>query len=98
MNRGGGITVSQNPAENRYEALVQGQQCVAEYVVRDGRLIFTHTFVPAALRGQGIAEQLVRFALDDARSKGFKVTPACSYVARFIDRHPEYRDLSAQDG
>ena len=95
MSRGDGIRVVHNAAQNCYEAVVQNQRCVAEYVMSDGRMIFTHTFVPPELRGQGIAERIVRFALDDARSQGLKVTPACSYVARFIDRHGEYRDLVA---
>jgi predicted GNAT family acetyltransferase len=95
MSRAGDIRVVHHAAQSRFEAVVQNQSCVAEYVMSDGRMIFTHTFVPPELRGQGIAERIVRFALDDARSKGLKVTPACSYVARFIDRHGEYRDLVA---
>ncbi|MEJ1974628.1 MAG: GNAT family N-acetyltransferase [Lacunisphaera sp.] len=46
-------------------------------------------------RGRGIAEQLVRVALDDARAAGRKVVPACSYVAVFIKRHREYQELLA---
>lgn len=95
MNRSGDIHVRHNVAGNCYEALVKNERCVAEYVMNEGRLIFTHTFVPSALRGQGIAEQIIRYALDDARSKGLKVTPACSYVARFIDRNRGYQDLLA---
>jgi predicted GNAT family acetyltransferase len=51
--------------------------------------------VPPELRGRGIAEQLVRAALADARTAGNKVVPACSYVAKFIERHHEYQDLLA---
>jgi len=89
------IVVTHNVAENRYEATVAGKICVAEYVRNNDRMIFTHTFVPAELRGRGIAEKIVRAALADARAQKLKVTPACSYVARFIDRHPEYRELIA---
>ena len=95
MSAFGEVRVKHNAAESRYEAVVQGLLCVAEYEVVDGLMIFTHTFVPLKLRGRGLAEKLVRVALTDARAKGLKVTPTCSYVARFIDRHAEYRDLVA---
>jgi predicted GNAT family acetyltransferase len=55
--------------------------------------VFTHTVVPPELRGRGIAEALVRAALADARAAGRKVVPACSYVARFMERHREFGDL-----
>ena len=54
---------------------------------------FTHTFVPGELRGRGIAELLVRTALEDARTAGHKVVPSCSYVAKFIERNPTYQSL-----
>jgi uncharacterized protein len=95
MSDAGDISVLNNIAENRFEATVDGLLCVAEYVIKEDRMIFTHTFVPAELRGRGVAEKLVRAALAEARAKHLKVIPACSYVARFIDHHKEYGDLLA---
>jgi len=89
------ITVTHNEAEHRYEATVDGLLSVCEYEIVDDKLVFTHTLVPPALRGRGIAEQLVRPALADARAAGRKVVPAFSYVAVFIKRHPEYQDMLA---
>ena len=54
--------------------------------------MFTHTEVPPADEGKGIGSQIVRAALDDARKRGFKIVPACSFVADFVRRHPEYGD------
>jgi predicted GNAT family acetyltransferase len=48
------------------------------------------------LRGRGIAETLVRAALEDARVQGRRVVPQCSYVAMFIRRHPEFQPLVAE--
>jgi len=87
--------VRHNTSAHRYEIEVDGRLAVAEYEWQDGRQIFTHTLVPPELRGQGLAEALVRTALDDARAAGQKVTPACSYVAAYIKRHPEYQALVA---
>ncbi len=89
------VTVRHNVEAHRYEALVEGHLSVCEYEVVDNNVIFTHTLVPPELRGRGIAEQLVRVALDDARTAGRKVVPACGYVAVFIRRHREYQDLLA---
>ncbi|MGQ9927245.1 MAG: GNAT family N-acetyltransferase [Chloroflexaceae bacterium] len=87
------IEVRHNPAAQRFETLAGGHLSVAEYR-RDGqRILFTHTAVPPALRGQGIAAKLVRVALDYARESGLTVVPLCWYVDAFIRRHPEYRDL-----
>jgi uncharacterized protein len=87
------IAVRHNAAEKRYEAEVEGHLSVCDYEIVDDRMVFTHTRVPPELRGRGIAEQLVRAALADARTAGRKVVPACSYVAVFIQRHREYADL-----
>ena len=88
------ITVQHNPAENRFEAIVDGLLSVADYHIADGVITFTHTFVPPELRGRGIAEKLVRTALDYARREQLRVVPACSYVGTFIRRNREYVQLT----
>lgn len=87
------ITVRHNAAEQRFEAEVEGQLSVAEYTLREGEITFTHTYTPPVLRGRGIAEKLVRAALDYARDQRLRVVPACSYVALYVQRHPEYQPL-----
>ncbi len=82
--------------ERRYEIGASPLTAVLEYEKAGDRITITHTFVPPALRGQGLAEALVRTALADARAAGYKVVPACSYVARFIERHQEYQPLLAE--
>lgn len=89
-------SVRHNAAESRYEIAAEGQLAVAEYVMEKDRMVITHTFVPPEFRGRGFAEKLVRRALDDARAQNTKVVPACSYVAGFIRRHPEYQSLLAE--
>jgi predicted GNAT family acetyltransferase len=88
------ITVRHNAAASRYEAEVAGHLAVVEYVVEGGRVVFTHTLVPPELRGRGIAEKLVRAALEDIRLQGRRVVPQCSYVARFLQRTPEFQSLA----
>ena len=88
------LKVTHNASASRYECAVPGiaTLAVAEYALEDVagemRMIFTHTFVPSEMRGKGVAEALVRAALADARSHRRRVVPQCSYVAKFIERHP----------
>lgn len=89
------IVVRHNPADSRYEAEVEGHRAVAEYRVEGDRVIFTHTFVPPELGGRGLAEALVRTALEETRRRGLRVVAECSYVAAFIRRHPEFQSLIA---
>jgi predicted GNAT family acetyltransferase len=89
------VTVRHNAPASRFEAAVGAHLAVADYVVQDGRMIFTHTFVPPELRGRGLAEKLVRAGLEQARTEGRRVVPQCSYVAAFIERHREFQDLLA---
>ena len=70
---------------------------VAEYDERHDRLLFTHTEVEPGREGKGLAGNLVRQALDDARTNERQVVPLCSYVRSWIDRHPAYGDLVDRD-
>ncbi|MEO6246707.1 MAG: GNAT family N-acetyltransferase [Opitutaceae bacterium] len=87
------IVVRHNATEFRFETIVDGFVAIADYELAAGTMVMTHTFVPPELRGRGIAEKLVRAALDWAATEGLRVVPACSYVAAFVHRHPEYQSL-----
>ena len=58
-------------------------------------LDYSSTFVPPEVRNRGVGSRLVQYALDHARDGGFTIRPSCWFVAGFIERHPEYRDLIA---
>ena len=45
---------------------------------------FTHTWVPPALRGKGLAERLVREGLSWAKAEGLTIRASCWYVAKFL--------------
>lgn len=87
--------VDHDAANRRFIISIDGHLAHADYTLEDGRIVFTHTFVPPELRGSGLAEHLVRTALAHARLHKLRVVPACSYVAAFIERHQEFRDLLA---
>ena len=87
------IVVRHNAAESRFEVVVESFLAVADYELTAGTMVMTHTFVPPELRGRGIAEKLVRAALDWAAAERHRVVPACSYAATFVQRHAEYQSL-----
>lgn len=78
----------------RFEAHVDGELAgVLEYVLKYGRLALIHTEVLPTHEGQGIGSALVRYALDLARSNGWRVIPVCPYVQSYLARHPEDDDI-----
>jgi len=90
------MDVRHDPAAGRFYVDLDGSTAYLAYTQVDDRTLdLRHTFVPDALRGRGLAAQIVRFALDYARSHGLRVIPTCSYVAATIRREPEFADLVA---
>ncbi len=92
------VTLRHNPDRLRYEVLLDDEVVgFADHVVRgDGVEVFPHTVITPAHEGKGLAGRLVRYALDDVRSRGVRISPTCWYVAGWIDRHPDYVDLLAE--
>jgi uncharacterized protein len=85
--------VQHNTDASRFETSVDGHLCVADYRLAGDVMTMTHTFVPPSLEGRGIAAALVAAALTHARAAGLRVRPDCSYVARYMQRHPATLDL-----
>lgn len=86
------ISVVENAIESRFEVQLDGHLAVADYLVEGDRMIFTHTEVPPAFRGRGIAEKLVLAGFRTARDRKLKIVPLCSYVAVMLQRHPEFAE------
>ena len=84
-----------NVAHSRYEFSADGALAFLDYRRSPGVIALTHAQVPSALEGRGIGSRMVREVLDAVRASGDKVVPACSFVAAFMRRHPEYNDLLA---
>jgi hypothetical protein len=74
---------------HRFELTVDGQQAVLDYILKDGRIIFTHTRVPPDIEGRGLGSKLVETGLDYARENGLKVKSTCWFVSKYMRLHPE---------
>lgn len=87
------IDVRHNEAAARFEAVVDGLLCRADYRLDGSTLRVFHTEVPRALEGRGIASELVRALFAHAAARGLSVDPVCSYVRAWARRHPEVQSL-----
>ncbi|MFT7773527.1 GNAT family N-acetyltransferase [Roseateles sp.] len=88
------MTPRHEPEHQRF-TLPTTPASVLDYQLSGDRVVFTHTGVPPAYQGQGLAGLLVNSGLQWAREQGLKVVPACSYVHLYIQRHPEWQNLVA---
>ncbi len=90
--------VRDNPATSRFEMASGDAVAFVEYMRAGDRIVLIHTEVPEALSGRGVGSKLVRGSMEAVRTEGLKVVPRCEFVAAYIERHAEYRDLLDDGG
>ena len=75
------IRVIDVPDRSHFEVRVGGEVAgFAEYRRRPGLIAFIHTVIDPRFEGQGLASELVRTAVTEARSDGLAVLPFCPFV------------------
>ncbi|AGG67577.1 GNAT family N-acetyltransferase [Corynebacterium callunae] len=90
----GNIEVVHNEGQKRYVISVDGTPAgFSSYVDGTDFRNFNHTVIKPEFRGQGLSAPLIKFAFDDSRAAGIRIHDACSAVAAFIKKNPEYQDL-----
>jgi predicted GNAT family acetyltransferase len=90
------VAVADHPEAKRYELTAEGEQIgFVTYRLEPEVITFLHAEVNPAHEREGWGSRLVAGALGDARARGLKVRPVCPFVAFYIERHPDYRDLLA---
>lgn len=88
------VSISNQEARQRYEIAVAGELAgFVDYRPQGASVALVHTQVLPQFEGRGLAERLAEFALADVRRQGAKVVPACSYIARYIERRPQLQDM-----
>lgn len=85
--------IEHDSQQQQFQLEYQGHVARVIYTLDGSTMTITHTLVPEAIGGQGIAGQLTRAALEHARSAGLGVVAHCSYAAAYLRRHPEFQDL-----
>jgi len=85
--------ITHDVERSRFTTETRFGEAALEYM-RDGkRIIFTHTGVPPEAEGKGVGAALAKAGLDYARDEGLIVKPMCPFVATYVAKHPEYKDL-----
>ncbi len=88
------LEVKNNQTKNQFEANLDGKTALIKYSKEDdGTLNLFHTEVPDEFEGKGVGSQLVKNALEQIKAADLKINPSCPFVANFIKRHPEYKNL-----
>jgi len=80
---------------NRY-ALHDGDELLAvlDYASNGKAISLTRAFTSPAHRGQGLAAEIVEYAVNDIEaSSELRVIPMCWYVGEWFDKHPERSGL-----
>jgi predicted GNAT family acetyltransferase len=91
------VQVQRNEGEEQFETQVGGETAVLTYAEQHGKLYLLHTQVPEAMEGHGVGGALVRAAMDFAAEKGVKVVPFCPFARAWLQRHPQYEEMVAQN-
>lgn len=83
------------PDANRYTLRIDGQLvAVADYVINGDSISFNHTYTQPTHRGQGLAGEIVTYAVDDVEATSDRrIVPMCWYVGKWFDEHPERSGL-----
>ena len=86
--------VRDDPEQRQFVLLLDGEPAgKADYRIRDGLTVITHSEVDPKFRGQGLGNELARQTLDLLRGRNARVVPACPFFAEFVAAHAEYTDL-----
>ena len=86
-----------NAAKQQYQILENAQVIghIDYEVVADGVVDLPHTHIDPQHGGKGLGGQLVAYALADLRAHQQRAIPTCSFIASYMDKHPEVADLRA---
>lgn len=83
-------TLQHEPDESRYTLIIDDQLiAVADYRLNGAQISFNHTYTQPSHRGQGYANEVVSFAMDDVETTtDLRVIPMCWYVSKWFDDNP----------
>lgn len=91
------LTITLDDDKDKFFALIEGQECVLNLKKTSADVLdYYRTFVPKSLRGRGIAQELVDYALNYAKEHQLKIIPSCPFIRSYIDRHPSWQTIVAR--
>jgi uncharacterized protein len=89
------IRIVDNPGAARYEIYCDDQRAGCVTYRRDAdKIVFLHTEIDDRFEGHGLGSRLAAAVLEEARAQHRRVVARCPFIARYIEQHPEYADLT----
>lgn len=85
--------VVHDSAARRFEIVMGDAVAFADYSLGEGTITLPHTVAPEAFKGLGAGRALAEAALAYARQHELQVLPTCSFMAAYIAKRPEWRDI-----
>lgn len=90
------VKIKENTEKKRFEAEVENRIALIEYIRAEDKMYLTHTEVPTELEGKGIASSMARQVLQRIKDENLKLVPLCPFIASYIKRHPEWKEILAK--
>lgn len=82
-----------NVTAKQFQFTLDGSIARIEYIKAKEKIYLTHTEVPKGFEGKGIGSELIRQALEYIKTNDLTLIPLCPFVAMYIKRHPEWKEL-----
>lgn len=82
-------TLIHNAQECKYEYHIDGHVTYITYDDQMGDMHLTHTIVPDALAGKGLAKILLEAVLKQIQHDRKKAVAMCSYIVKYLEKNPE---------
>jgi predicted GNAT family acetyltransferase len=90
------LSVVNNVQAKRFDLALGDAFAFIDYEKVGNIYTLTHTDVPPAYEGQGIASQMTKLALEIVQAEGAEVIPSCPLTRAYIQHHPKYQPLVAR--
>ena len=89
------VRIVDNPGDARYEIYCDDQRGFVTYRRDADTITFLHTEIDDKFEGHGLGSRLAEGVLEEARAQNRTVVPECPFIRDFIEKHPEWADLTA---
>ncbi|ARD43176.1 GNAT family N-acetyltransferase [Colwellia sp. PAMC 21821] len=78
-----------NEAASKYEYHIERHIAYITYDDQNGHMHLTHTIVPEALAGKGLAKTLLEAVLQQIKKDNKQAVAKCSYIVKYLEKYPE---------
>ncbi len=90
------IALKKNEVAKQFEMEVDGLKAIIAYQEHHFTITLTHTEVPPALEGKGVATAIIEKTLSYLEKNHYRLIPLCPFVVAYIKRHPEWKMILAE--